>query len=95
MWSEDEGLPVGAEQIGAFFASVPMDGRLDRIPLVASRANVQPALAAYADEQGDGVFRAYGVMVFAVAGDEIAGITGFARKPELFVELGLPVELES
>jgi len=83
----------GGEQVAAFFAAVPMDGRLARIRLVPTRANGQPALAAYADEGDDGVHRAYGVMVFALAGGRISGITGFPRQPDLFVRLGLPVEL--
>ena len=65
----------------------PLDGALDRIALVETRANGQPALTAYADGA------AYGVMVFAVQGDEIAGITGFAGRPELFDQLGLEWEL--
>jgi RNA polymerase sigma-70 factor (ECF subfamily) len=83
----------GAREIAEFFATQPMEGRLDRIPLVAARANGQPALAAYADEAGEGVFRPYGVMVFAIAGDRITGITGFPRQPQLYPELGLPLEL--
>jgi RNA polymerase sigma-70 factor (ECF subfamily) len=84
----------GREAVGGFFATVPLGGRLDLLPLVATRANGQPALAAYADEQGDGVRRAYGVMVFALAGERVAGITGFAQRPELFARLGLPVILQ-
>jgi RNA polymerase sigma-70 factor (ECF subfamily) len=80
---------AGAEAIGAFFGSVPLEGRLDRITLVAGRANGQPALAAYAEDAADGVRRPYGVMVFACEGDRIAGITGFPQ-PELFERLGLP-----
>jgi RNA polymerase sigma-70 factor (TIGR02960 family) len=83
----------GSAEIGGFFATAPLDGRLDRIRLVPARANGQPALAAYADERGDGVFEAYGVMVFALGGDRIDGITGFARRPELFTCLGLPTRL--
>lgn len=83
----------GGDAVGAFFATVPLDGRLDRIPLAQARANGQPALAAYADEQDEGVHRAYGVMLFAVQGDRISGITGFPRQPELFTRLGLPTEL--
>jgi RNA polymerase sigma-70 factor, ECF subfamily len=78
----------GAKAIGAFFATVPLDGRLDRIALVEARANGQPALAAYAEDPEDGVRRAYGIMVFACAGDRIAGITGFPQ-PALFPRLGL------
>jgi RNA polymerase sigma-70 factor (ECF subfamily) len=83
----------GSAQIGTFFGSAPLDGRLDRIRLVQARANGQPALAAYADEQGDGVFTAYGVMVFAIDEDRIAGITGFPQQPALFTRLGLPTRL--
>lgn len=83
----------GSAQIGAFFATAPLDGHLDRIKLVATRANRQPALAAYADEQGDGVFEAYGVMVLAIRGDRIDGITGFPQQPALFTLLGLPTQL--
>ena len=84
----------GAAAIGRFFGTVPLDGRLDRIALVERRANGQPALAAYADAEGDGAARAYGVMVFAVRGARIAGITGFPRNEALFDHLGLPLVLE-
>jgi RNA polymerase sigma-70 factor, ECF subfamily len=82
----------GPAAIAGFFATVPLDGRLDRITLVPARANGQPTVAAYA-EDGDGERRAYGVMVFAIRGDRIAGITGFAQQPELFTRLGLPIML--
>ena len=39
---------TGAEAVGAFFESIPLGGRLDRIRLVPTAANRQPALAAYA-----------------------------------------------
>jgi RNA polymerase sigma-70 factor, ECF subfamily len=38
---------LGREQVASFFGAVPAHGRLDRIRLVATRANGQPALAAY------------------------------------------------
>jgi RNA polymerase sigma-70 factor (ECF subfamily) len=86
-----EGLRFeGREAIGAFFTAVPLDGRLDRLPLLPARANHQPALAAYADEQGEGVDRPYGVMVFALDGDRIAGITGFPRAERIFRRMALP-----
>jgi RNA polymerase sigma-70 factor, ECF subfamily len=85
-----EGARVGgAAAIGAFFGTVPLGGRLDRITLVAARANGQPALGAYAEDPGDAVRRPYGVMVYACEGDRIVGITGFPQ-PELFERLGLP-----
>ena len=78
---------VGAAGIGEFFATVPLAGRLDRIRLIPGRANGQPFLAAYADGTG------YGLMVFAITGDRIAGITGFPYRAELFERHGLPAEL--
>ena len=85
----------GREQIGTFFATAPMDGDLDRIRLLPARANAQPALAAYAQEEADGDFRAYGLMVFAIEDDRIGWIVGFPRRPALFTRLGLPTELPS
>jgi RNA polymerase sigma-70 factor, ECF subfamily len=84
---------AGAAEIGRFFATEPMDGRLDRIRLRPARANGQPALAAYAEDDRTGEHRAYGLMVFAIAGDRIAAITGFPDRPDLCERLGLPVAL--
>jgi RNA polymerase sigma-70 factor, ECF subfamily len=83
----------GADAIAEFFATVPLEGRLDRIHLVSRRANGQPALAAYAENPATGEHEAYGVMVFAIDGDQIAGITGFPRQLELFGRFGLPAEI--
>ena len=83
----------GAPAIAQFFGTVPLDGRLDRIRLVPARANGQPALAAYA-QNDTGAHEAYGVMVFAIDGGLIAGITGFPR-PDLFERLALPSVLAS
>jgi RNA polymerase sigma-70 factor, ECF subfamily len=77
----------GAAAVGEFFRTVPADGELDRIRLAPTRANGQPALAAYLDDE------AYGVMVFALDGEEVTSIVGFAGYPELFPELGLPLRL--
>jgi RNA polymerase sigma-70 factor, ECF subfamily len=85
---------VGPAEIGGFFATVPMEGRLDLIRLRPTRANGQPALAAYVQESPAGPFRAYGIMVFALDGDRIGGITGFAGYPELYPAFGLPDELD-
>ncbi|HEX6023419.1 MAG TPA: RNA polymerase subunit sigma-70 [Solirubrobacter sp.] len=75
----------GSAAIGEFFATQPMDGALDRITHTVTRANGQPTLASYADHE------AYGVMVFALRGDRIAGITGFPHDLEVFDRLGLPL----
>ena len=84
---------VGPAEIGGFFATVPMDGRLELIRLRRTRANGQPALAAYVQESEGEPFRAYGIMVFALDGDRIGGITGFAGYPELYPVFELPSEL--
>jgi hypothetical protein len=80
----DLGRWEGAPALGHFFATEPMEGQLHRIALRPARANRQPALAAYADGAP------YGVMVFALQDGRIAGITGYAQMPHLFVHLGLP-----
>jgi RNA polymerase sigma-70 factor (ECF subfamily) len=78
----------GREQVAGFFGAVPADGRLDRIRLVATRANGQPALAAYLPA-ADGPHHAYGVMVLVVTEDGIQVITGF-QDASLFQAFGLP-----
>jgi RNA polymerase sigma-70 factor (ECF subfamily) len=83
---------AGAAAIGEFFRTVPAEGALERIRLVPTRANGQPALAAYLEDEA-GAFQAYGVMVFALEGDAVASITGFADAT-LFSEHGLPATLE-
>ncbi len=83
---------VGPSEIGDFFRTVPADGHLDRIRLVPVRANGQPALAAYL-EGDDDRFHAYGLMVFALDGEAIAAITGFATLPAYVGEFGLPAIL--
>ncbi len=82
---------VGVEPIAEFFATQPAGGHLDRIELVETRANRQPALVSYSDEAGGGVGAAYGVMVLAIEGSRIAGFTGFPWDLDLFGRLGLPL----
>jgi RNA polymerase sigma-70 factor, ECF subfamily len=89
-----EGVRIsGAVEIGQFFATQPLEGRLDRIRLRFGSANGQPTLAAYAEDPADGRFGAYGLMVFAIEGERIVGITGFPQR-ELFTRLGFPLELD-
>jgi RNA polymerase sigma-70 factor (ECF subfamily) len=76
----------GAAAIGGFFGTVPLDGALERIELVPTSLNGQPAFAAYADGT------AYGVMVFAIEGEQITGITGFPERGGVFAALGLPTD---
>jgi RNA polymerase sigma-70 factor (TIGR02960 family) len=79
----------GPQQIVGFLSTVPADGRLDLIPLVPTRANGQPAFAAYGPTPAEEGAIAYGVMVFEVAEQRISRITGFAD-PDLFDGFGLP-----
>ncbi len=84
----------GREAIGQFFGTVPAGGRLDQITLVPTRANRQPAVAAYVRDPDGGRATAYGIMVFTVDGTRIGEITGFAD-PALFRFFGLPGHLGS
>jgi RNA polymerase sigma-70 factor (ECF subfamily) len=60
--------------------------------MVPTSANGQPAVVDYVDG-GDGVFRAYGVVVLTVTPSGIARITSFGE-PGLAAVFGCPVELE-
>jgi RNA polymerase sigma-70 factor (TIGR02960 family) len=82
---------VGRDRIADFFATVPADGRLNLIRLVPTRANGQPALAAYLPDDA-GPCRGYGLMVLTVADDAVAEIVGFAD-PALFEHFDLPLTL--
>jgi RNA polymerase sigma-70 factor (ECF subfamily) len=81
---------AGAQAIGDFFASVPHDGRLDEILLMQTSTNRQPALAAYALD--DGKYQPYGLMILETENGHIRGIVGFPD-PWLFARCGLPAEL--
>jgi RNA polymerase sigma-70 factor (ECF subfamily) len=82
----------GRDAIGQFLRSVPAGGRLDQITLVPTRANLQPAVAAYVRDDVTRGSIAYGIMVLTVDGDHITEITGFAD-PALFPDFGLPARL--
>ncbi|MBC2904804.1 RNA polymerase subunit sigma-70 [Streptomyces cupreus] len=78
--------------IATFFTTVPAGGDLTQINLVPTRANFQPALAAYVREPDGSRATAYGIMVLTVHGETIAEITGFTD-PDLFRLFGLPDHL--
>jgi len=81
----------GRDAIAAFFATVPAGGDLTAIRLIPTRANGQPAVAAYLR---DGTAaRAYGIMVLTVRTGLIGEITGFAD-PSLFPLFGLPLQAD-
>jgi RNA polymerase sigma-70 factor (ECF subfamily) len=81
----------GSRVIGDFFATVPLEGALDRTRLLATRANGQPAVAVYFPDESGG-HRAYGLMVLVLDDDRIGEIVGFAD-PSIFPAFGLPTEL--
>lgn len=83
----------GREEVGAFLATVPGGGRLDRFRLVPTRANRQPALAAYLRDDDDGAYLAHAVIVLAIEGEGISSLARFAD-PVLFERFGLPTRLE-
>jgi RNA polymerase sigma-70 factor (ECF subfamily) len=83
---------VGAKGIGEFLSRVPAGGALDQIRLVPTRANDQPAVAAYMLASEEGIFRAYGIMVLTLDADRIAEITGFSEPP-LFAAFDMPDQL--
>ena len=57
---------------------MPAGGRLDQTTLISTRANLQPAVAAYVRDADSSGSSAYGIMVLTVDGDHIIEITGFA-----------------
>ena len=83
----------GRDAIGRFLRSVPAGGRLDQITLIPTRANLQPAVAAYVRDDDGRSSSAYGIMVLTVDGDHVIEITGFAD-PAIFPDFGFPARLE-
>jgi RNA polymerase sigma-70 factor (ECF subfamily) len=65
----------GRDLCRAFLAAVFTLGR--RYRLVATRANGQPALVMYGREPGANVYRALGLLVLTLAGDDIREIVRF------------------
>jgi RNA polymerase sigma-70 factor (ECF subfamily) len=83
----------GSRVIGDFFATVPLEGALERTRLLVTRANGQPTVAVYFPDDESGSHRAYGLMVLVLDEDRIAEIVGFADAT-LFPFFGLPAALE-
>ncbi|MGH3986773.1 MAG: RNA polymerase subunit sigma-70 [Actinomycetes bacterium] len=81
----------GRSAIGLFFSTVPAGGNLREIRLVRTRANGQPAVAAYM-RQGP-TARGYGIMVLSVHHNRIREITGFTD-PTLFSLFDLDPQID-
>ncbi|MGI8688516.1 MAG: RNA polymerase subunit sigma-70 [Thermomicrobiales bacterium] len=84
---------VGRAAIGAFLATVPGGGRLDRFRFVPTRANRQPAVAGYCRDGNAGAYYPHAVMVLAIEDGAIASLVRFAD-PSLFARFGLPTTLD-
>jgi RNA polymerase sigma-70 factor, ECF subfamily len=81
----------GPRAIVDFFATVPLEGALDRTRLRPTRANGHPTVGVYFPDESGG-HTAYGLMVLVTDRDRIAEVVGFAD-PALFPAFGLPIEL--
>ena len=62
----------GAAAIGRFLSTVPAGGALERVRLVPTRANLQPAFGCYLEDPHAPIAHAYGLMVLTLSGDEVA-----------------------
>jgi RNA polymerase sigma-70 factor, ECF subfamily len=67
----------GHRQVAEFLISAPAGGRFDRLRLVPTRANHQPAVAAYLHDPSSGHAHPYAVVVLAVQHNAVASICRF------------------
>ncbi|HEY7296112.1 MAG TPA: RNA polymerase subunit sigma-70 [Dehalococcoidia bacterium] len=86
------GRHVGHAAIGDYLSQVMLREQLNRRRLVPTRANRQPALAAYRREDGATGFQAYSILVLALEGEAIASMVHFAD-PALFERFDLPASI--
>lgn len=84
----------GRDSIIAWFSTSPyaFGDEMRRFRLRPTRANRQPAFAAYVWHPEASTFKAYGIMVLRLTAGEVAEITGFGDA-SLFPFFGLPDEL--
>jgi RNA polymerase sigma-70 factor (ECF subfamily) len=79
----------GRAAIAGFLSTVPAGGQLDRVRLVPTRANGQPAFGCYLRDAQAPIAHAYGLMVLTLRGEGVAAITGFIDS-SVFPHFGLP-----
>ena len=82
---------VGRASVASFFEALPLAGP-DVFQVLPTRANRQPALAAYRRLGNAAAYRAWGIWVLTMDVDAIAEVTAFVD-PELLPKFGLPAEL--
>jgi RNA polymerase sigma-70 factor (ECF subfamily) len=78
---------VGRASARDFFRALPLT-RPDRLRVVPTRANRQPALAVYRIDERTKIYRAWGIWVLGKEANSIAEVTAFAD-PTLFRSFGL------
>lgn len=79
----------GPEVIARFFHHLCFSDRRKSFRLLPTRANRQPACAAYESDGDASHYRFSGIMLLRVEGDLIAEVTGFGDT-SLFASFGLP-----
>lgn len=79
----------GPDAIGRFLSTVPASGALERLRLVSTRANGQPAFRLLHEGSTHPIAHAHGLMVLTLRGDRVAGLSGFADT-SVFAAFGLP-----
>jgi RNA polymerase sigma-70 factor (ECF subfamily) len=83
---------VGRQEISAFLAAGPFAAGRYQFRLVATRANRQPALAAYLADDATGLYREHAIILLAIAGSAISAITRLTGSG-LFARFDLPAVL--
>jgi RNA polymerase sigma-70 factor (ECF subfamily) len=82
---------TGSRAVTEFFSALPLAGS-ERTRIIPTHANRQPALAVYRRDLGETAFRAWGIWVLTMDGEEIAEVAAFVDPP-LLRWFGLPAEL--
>jgi RNA polymerase sigma-70 factor (ECF subfamily) len=79
----------GPDAIRGFLSTVPASGALERLRLIPTRANGQPAFGCYLRDAHTSIAHAYGLMVLTLSADKVAALTGFPDTG-VFASFGLP-----
>jgi RNA polymerase sigma-70 factor (ECF subfamily) len=79
----------GRKAIAKFFHYLCFSEEPKRFRLLPTRANGQPACAAYEWDSGAGLYRFSGIMVLTLDEDVVAEVTGFGDRG-LFASFRLP-----
>jgi RNA polymerase sigma-70 factor, ECF subfamily len=83
---------VGRGEVAEFLVSTTAGGRFERLRLLESRANGQPAIAAYLHDPETNQANPYAILVASIEGEAITSICRFDPH-QLLPRLGLPAML--